>query len=793
MRNSKETTNQGDNKMESRQTSGSARQRRIAKWGSRASHGSLLCGALMLSAGVAAAQDGQDASPVADLAEIIVTARQKTEALTQVPAAITSYSSDFLAKQNITSFVDYATKVPNLSFQFGQGGTFLWSGDRETSIRGVVGGGTTAFYIDDTPVPSSVSPHVLNLDRIEVLKGPQGTLFGASSMGGNLRYITKKPSLTDNEGAMSVQAGGTKNGGFDYDVNIQNNVVLVPDKLSLNAVVGYMQDSGFITRRFPDGAGNLVSKGGEGRNRSLSGSIGLRAQLSDSLEATVSFMGQSSRLHGFPGAYLHGYRPLTYTLDRDTDVQEYSKDDWGLGALVLRYDGAGFNVVSSTSYFKRKITQLDDNTEGTNFFFQTVFDVDFSNVPFFVVIDSREEAVTHETRLSFDQGKLIPGLSGIVGFFHKDKRNRDFNPAVEVPELADAGFLPPYLAEVRVKQSEKNTAIFGELYYEPVPKLTFTLGLRQYWIHQHQDPSVDTGALFEDGINFNAAMDNKESGLIPKAVVSYEIGDRGNVYASVSKGFRVGGTNASLPSFCDADLEALGLTRNGAGRYRSDTLWSYEVGAKSRMAGGRLTASAAAFRMDWSDIQQIGTLPTCGITFTTNAGKARIKGGEFEIGGRPLANVPLTLQLGVGYLDATLIDPGFLLQAPNSRLGLVPKWTASISGYYETPLRDDMSFFIAADYSYTSSTKVPSVADGTAVFFTRQPLNLVNGNFGVKFGQSQLMVYGKNLFDKRLNYGDQPISGFERREALAGGGYERLLRGVVSRPRQIGIQYQLFF
>lgn len=785
--------------LDSRNTNEYARRRRIAKWGLTACRGSIFCGAVMLSAGAALAQDDQGADQAAASADssgvIIVTARQKVETLTEVPAAITSYSSDFLEKQNITSFVDYATKVPNLSFQFGQGGTFLWSGDRQTTIRGVVGGGTTAFYIDDTPVPSSVSPQVLNLDRIEVLKGPQGTLFGASSMGGNLRYITKKPSLTDNEGSMSLQAGATKDGGFDYDVNIQNNFVLVPGELSLNVAVGYLQDSGYITRRFPDGTGNLVSKDGEGRNRSLSGTIGLRAQLSDSLEATLSFMGQSSRLHGFPGAYLPlpGYRPLSYTLDHDTDVQEYSNDDWGLGAFVLRYDGDGFDVVSSTSYFKRKITQLDDNTEGTNFFFNEFFEIDFSNVPFYVLIDSKESALTHETRLSFDEGELIPGLSGIIGVFHKNTDTRNFNPGVVVPELADVGFEPPYLAEVLVTETEKNTAIFGELYYEPVDRLTFTLGLRQYWIDQHQDPSVDTGALFEEGINFNPALDNKESGLIPKAVVSYEIGDRGNIYASVSKGFRLGGTSPTLPSFCDTDIEELGLTREGTGRYRSDTLWSYEIGVKSRLADGRLNASAAAFRMDWSDIQQIGTLPVCGLTFTTNAGKARINGGEFEISGRPLADVPLTLQLGIGYLDAQLVDPGFLPQPANSRLGLVPKWTASISGYYETPLQGDASLFLAADYSYTSSTKVPSVADGTAVFFTRQPLNLVNANLGVKFGRSQIMIYGKNLFDKRLNYGDQPISGFERRELLEDGSYERLLRGVVSRPRQIGVQYTLDF
>jgi len=788
--------------MGSRYRRGLARWRRTAMCDTKIGRNSILCGTFLLSTGTAFAQaqqsaqtDGGAVNTDAEGQVIIVTARQKNETLTEVPAAITSYSSDFLAKQNITNFVDYATKVPNLSFQFGQGGTFLWSGDRETSIRGVIGIGTTAFYIDDTPIPSSVSPQVLNLDRIEVLKGPQGTLFGASSMGGNLRYITQKPSLTDNQSSVSLQGGHTKRGGFDYDANIQSNFVLVPDQLSLNVAVGYMQDSGFITRRYPDASGNLVTKNGDARNRNLSGTVALRAKLSDSLEVTASYLGQSSRLHGFPGAYvrLPGYKVESYTLDRDTNVQEYSKDNWGLGALVFRYSGTGFNVVSSNSVFSRKITQVDDNTEGTNFFFESELGVSFDQVPFYNLIISRESRFAHETRLSFDKGSLIPGLSGIVGVFHNRLRSKDFNPAIVVPELAEAGFEPSYLAEVRANSVEKNTALFGELYYEPVSRLTFTLGLRKYWITQNREGSFDTGALFGPEGSENAPIDNKESGLVPKAVVSYEIGDRGNIYASVSKGFHVGGTNGSLPSFCDSDLENLGLTRASTGRYQSDTLWSYEVGAKSRMANGRLNVSAAAFRMDWSDIQQVGTLPLCGLTFTTNAGKARITGGEFEINGRPLANVPLTLQFGVGYLDATLVDPGFLPQAPNSRLGFVPKWTASLSGYYETPLSDSMDLFVAADYSYTSSTKVPSVADGTAVFFTRQPLNLVNANFGVKFGEGQLMIYAKNLLDKRLNFGDQPNSGFERRELLEDGSFERVLRGVVSRPRQIGIQYRMGF
>src|SRR6185295_6863505 len=151
-----------------------------------------------------------------------------------------------------------------------------------------------------TPVPSSVSPQTLDLDRIEVLKGPQGTLFGASSMGGNLRFITRKPSLDESTATLQLQGGGTKGGGLDFDGNVLANVVLAPDRIGMDAAFGYMRESGFITRRFPDASGQLISKDDQGREDRFSGSVALRSKLSDSLEATVNIMGQSFELDGFP-------------------------------------------------------------------------------------------------------------------------------------------------------------------------------------------------------------------------------------------------------------------------------------------------------------------------------------------------------------------------------------------------------------------------------------------------------------------------------------------------------------
>lgn len=773
-------------------------QQGLAQWKRAACMTGLLCGtAYALPTSAAIAQEERlnrtrAADPIGGgenvVPDIVVSARRKDEALTDVPTSITALPSDFLEKQNIRSFTDYAIKVPNLSFQYGQGGDLLWSGDRSTTIRGVVGNGTTAYYINDTPIPPSVSPPTLNLQRIEVLKGPQGTLFGASSMGGTLRFITIKPSLDKDMGTVQLQGGSTRNGGFDFDGNAQANMVLTPDKLGLDATFGYTRESGFIKRRFPDASGEVVTKDGQGRNESYALSLALRAQLSASLEATISALGQTSKLHGFPAAYLQwpGYKPLSYTVDRDQDVQEYSKDRWGLGSLVLNYSGDGFSVISSTSFFERRIRELEDDTEGTNQYFEQDVGIDLGRPPLYVQSYQRERSFTQEARLSFDDGTLLPGLSGIAGFFYRKNRQYAIAPAIFVQEMADAGLTPSYLSEAATRTRESNSAFFGELYYELVPKLTVTLGLRHYWITQSTDASIDTGFLFgPEGMVENPARRSKQSGLVPKAVLSYEIGDQGNIYASASKGFRPGGSQSRLPDFCSADLADMGLSADDIGQYRADTLWSYEVGAKSRLAGGRLNASAAAFRMDWSDIQQSAFLPICGLQFTTNAGKARINGGEIEIGGRPFANVPFSIQFGLGYTDARLRDPGVLLQAPNSRLEYVPKWTGSISGFYEAPIRDDVSLFVAADYSYTSSVMV---VDGV-----RQPINMVNGNFGVNFGRSQIMLYARNLFDKRLNFGDQPSAGFERQQLLDDESYQRLPRGTVSRPRQIGVQYQLDF
>jgi iron complex outermembrane recepter protein len=726
-----------------------------------------------------------------EMPTIIVSARRRDEALTEVPASVTAYTSDFLQKQNITTFADYATKIPNLTFQYGQGGSLLWSGSRQTTIRGVVGAETTSYYINDTPVPASVSPQTLNLDRIEILKGPQGTLFGASSMGGNLRYITKQPSLSENSGVVQLQAGQTRHGGFDLDANAQASFVLAPERVALDLAGGFMQESGYITRRFPDETGQLQSRDGQGRNRIASASATLRAQLTESLDMTLSAIGQSTKVRGFPAVYAHlpAYRPTGLTIDRARDVPEEAKDRWGIGSMVLKYKNDGFSIISSTSYFKRRIDEVEDDTEGSNQFLADVGIVLDDDPIFATVTVQKESRFTQEVRLSFDDGVVLPGLTGIAGFYYQHVLRDTRVPRQESQALADAGAEPPYLGDSTLIQHSNDVALFGELTYEIAPRLSLSAGLRHYWIKRTTDPTLDTGFIIGPDGASQPGLKNRQSGFVPKVVVSYKVGDQGNIYISAAKGFRPGGSQQRLPGICSNDLAALGLTVDDVRQFESDTLWSYEIGAKSQLANRRLSVSAAAFQIDWSSIQQSVLLPECTVSFTGNAGKARIRGGELELSGRPIADVPLTVQAGVGFTSAVLVDPGYLPDLPGTRLAQVPRWTASISAYYEQSLGDDLTGYLSADYSYTSA--VP-VSDGVGGAYRREPFNIVNANLGVNLGTTQVLLFVKNAFDKRLNFGDQPSAGFERQE-LVNGNLERLPRVIVSRPRQIGLQVRQAF
>src|ERR1700730_763699 len=363
----------------------------------------------------------------AELETIMVTARKRDESLANVPVSITVFTAQTLDAYNIQSFDDYATQTPNISFAHGGGPTGI-SDARPIAIRGITGpdlfgaGGATCFYIDDTPVPGSVDPRVLDIDNIEVLKGPQGTLFGESSLGGNVRLITKKPNLEKNEFSFMTQAGLTSGGGSaDGGADIIGNLVLVPDQLGLRTVLFFNRDAGYLTRTFPDPSSPAVadpnlaaprtSVGNQGAVSTFGGSLAALLRVTDEFDATLRVMFQNTTDHGFPATFapLPAFTP-DYTLNRAFDVQPRASDVWALPTLVLKYAGQGWSFVSSTSFFYRHTQDIEDSTYGTQQVLTNYYHVSgLPNQPYLWDGEHYHDQITEEMRVAFDPRHNLSG------------------------------------------------------------------------------------------------------------------------------------------------------------------------------------------------------------------------------------------------------------------------------------------------------------------------------------------------------------------------------------------------
>ncbi|HVW67805.1 MAG TPA: TonB-dependent receptor, partial [Steroidobacteraceae bacterium] len=584
-----------------------------------------------------------DAAP--ELQTITVTARKRGESLAEVPTSITAFTGEALQDFNIQSFNDYATMTPNLSFSYGGGPTGI-ADSRAVAIRGITGqnlfgtAGATGFYIDDTPLPGSVDPRVLDIDNIEVLKGPQGTLYGESSLGGNIRLVTKQPSLTSNSFSYSADAGWTSRAGSpDGGLSAIGNVVVVPDRLALHVVAFGDHEGGYLTRTYPAAdspattdpflAAPRTSVGDQGAITTYGGSVSALLRVTDDFDIKVRVMHQQQSDYGFPATYapLPAFTPV-YTLNRAFDVQPKATDNWTLPSLDLTYRGRGFTVTSSTSYFHRHTEDIEDSTYGTQQIFASYYQVaGLPAQPYLWQGDHTHNEISSETRIAFEPAH---GVSGTVGYFFSNTNTLFYIPPTFAQGLTAATVsntvVGPWpndeIWTQRNPGNQKDSSIFGELYYKFLEKFTLTLGLREYWLKQHTDYTADGFMNF--GPTPSDPQNNSENGTNPKVGLAYQIDSATMVYVSASKGFRAGGAQASLPFCSEPTLPVEDITH-----LKSDTLWTYEAGTKAQLQDPDILVSAAVFHIDWKNIQQQLALP-CGAYFDINGNKATINGGELE-------------------------------------------------------------------------------------------------------------------------------------------------------------------
>jgi outer membrane receptor protein involved in Fe transport len=705
------------------------------------------------------AQD-RGAVAVGVLEEVVVTAAKRAQALQDVPMSITALSGASLERMGVREFADYAVRVPNLSFAYTSSGQ---NGSQSIAIRGVSGRNTTGFYIDDTPLFESLNPRVIDLERIEVLRGPQGTLYGARSMGGTVRQITRQPNTNEFEARVHGRVASVSEGDVDYAMDGVVNLPIVDDVLAIRALGYYEHQSGYYDR-VPGvepillAVNPLIQPSDFSIRENLddkttTGAV-IKARfelMDDRLVVTPGFQTQKTESDGFSNADV---QPGNFRQLRLFDVDESSSDEWQHYFLTASYDTGVGTIVSSTGYVDRTYKDREDFSEVAVLFFGT------PPTPAVIRASADVSRFVQELRFVSDFDGRFQLVSGL--FYSKTD---DLNVFPETPLL-------PFIENVfsqRRKTDVEEFALFGEGTMQLSDSFSLTLGLR--WFDNSVEFAGENGGVITANETF--AGSQQEQDINPKVLVEYRASEDLLFYASGSKGFRIGGVNSYSTTLCAGDLATL---PGDVQSFDSDSLWSYEVGGKSTALEGRLTANLAAYSIDWKDIQQVVALPSCGFAVIVNAGKAEIQGFDLEVGAEVAPG--LTIGVGLGFADGEITDNGGLAAIPEGRpLQQVPEWTASGSLQYEFSLANRPAF-LRGDYAYVDesfSANNSSQLDPRL----RPSYEIVDLRFGFQLGKAEVSVFAKNITNENANFSDLPSLAAE---------LPTRPRIVTNRPRTVGLE-----
>ncbi len=769
-----------------------------------------ICAVMALVTGAAQAQ--------VVLEEIIVTATKRSESLQTVPLSITAVSGQELEARGVVEFFDYATSIPNLSFGAATDGVLA---GRSISIRGIAGLNTTGVYIDDTPISESIDPRILDLDRIEVLRGPQGTLYGARSLGGTIRQITKKPNFEGTSSKFRASLSSTdESDDLNYLVSGTVNVPL-SDRVAAK-FSGFYEDKGGVFDRAVGtiadslaapgtlaGAPNLVVEDVDSQE-TIALSAALLFQVNDNLTIEPRIMFQDTELDGFP---LADTDPENFSQNRDINTPEFAEDDWTLATFNINYDTSWGTFTSATSYFDRETFEGEGSGSFINFL--QALPADDGGFGLDAVIGRQPLASPIFRSLEFEtfvqEFRFASNFEGptnfVVGLFYQDtEESRDFIPrnfatgledrfaeffqAVGVPGPVQDNF--PFGDLIFTSSQPTDTeelGIFGELTYDINDKLSLLVGAR--WFDTEVDfTSRQAGLAFGVPLADDQPLESipaetgtqEEDGTIFKLGLEYQATDNLFVYGLIAEGFRLGGANTTIPNTlgCPEDLAALGLDGVDTSQFVSDDLTNYEIGIKAEVSSST-RINVTAFYIEFDEIQQSIQLQ-CGFQFTGNFGAAESQGVEFELTSQLTEN--LLVNASLGYTDAEFTETvaGGAINNDGDPLQFVPEVTAALSLDYSTgnAVYRDMEFFARTDISYVDDSlslvnSEPRIRESYEQIGLR--LGLRNEKYTVTFFASNLTDEIANLADNRSLAAETP-------------GRPRF---VVSRPRTFGIEVNGIF
>ena len=720
---------------------------------------------------------------------IVVTAEKRSTTVQTTAASISAFSGEDLQDRGITSFSDLAQSTPGVSLKS--------EGPSQTEIemRGMTSSGgnspTVGFYIDDVPLTGPagaqnghvvISPSLYDLNRIEVLRGPQGTLYGSASMGGTVRLITNQPDTNSFQATAESILSGTEGGSFNHDDNVMLNIPLVDDELALRVVGTENFTSGWIDRivanPFP-----LVSTNGAVRGdvsdapieKQYPGSnadqlYGTRASVLwkplPNLTITPSYFFQTDKQDGIsaydsdPGTMAH-YQPF--------DIAEPLSDKISILSLDVDYSFDAFDVTSSTAEWWRRSMQTEDSSEDFNNPDTGVTFASNNGLPnpgyygpngtgevYGTEVDPSRQ-LSEELRVaSKGEGPLTWVAGAYYSHFHSlwTFNGTTLNPSAYM----DLGTFAPATTTNWFDAVSPTTltqyALFGDATYAFTSQLKAEIGLRRY-TNDYTFSSCISGwgsGLGAATPSCSGLVKQSDSGINPKLNLSYEVDADTMFYATIARGSRPGGGDAVYPTtgaYWSAVFAPFNYT-NGKWptSYKPDSVWSYELGEKTELFHHRLILNTSVYYEDWSNIQ-LEAYPG-DWALNINGKSATIYGGEIEA--HAALGEGFELSASTSYTNATM-DPGPHWQiVPLHRLPEIAPLTADLILSYTRELTNKYVFVARAENSYTGQRRSLAFPFGNTLNGAYIPVaayDLTNIRAGIQSDDSwSATLFVNNLFNK---------------------------------------------
>jgi outer membrane receptor protein involved in Fe transport len=678
--------------------------------------------ALSVFAGDAPAQQATKGD---QLEEIVVTAQKRVSTVQDTPISITALTGRDLEDRGITDITSVVQSVPGVSMRTSG------PGQTELEMRGMTSSGgnssTVGFYLDDIPLtaPASaqngkvvIDPNLYDLNRIEVLRGPQGTLYGSGSMGGTIKLVPNAPNPSAFDASGQVILGGTDGGGFNHGENAMVNLPLVSDTMALRIVGSQEHLSGWIDRvviaqpDFPapiNGTtrGNVAAAPVAADYKDVNDEdltsirVSLLWKPTDRLSITPSFMYQEITQDGLS---LIDSQPGTNTQYQPYNAPEPFEDRIDISSLNVQYHFDIADLTSTTSYWQRDLNLRQDGTEEiATVLGAPIYPADGGagqNFPTSLE-DDKSKQTSEEIRLTSVGDTAFKWL---VGYFYQDFES-DWDLFVDTPFTAIPGTVGNAFTQYQPTKIDQNS-FFGEVSYLILPQLTATAGLRRYEYNGSVNTAV-SGWLSSSGGNgidyFSTGERNQ--GITPKFDLSYAVDKDLLIYGTAAQGFRPGGGNQPIPTAgalgtqCLQNLQKLGLNSAPLG-FAPDSVWSSELGEKFRSADGRVTINSAGYFENWEHIQQNIPLP-CGFPYTGNAGDAHIYGAELEL--NAVLAPGLVFAVNGSWSHARYVANAVPGTTIDERVQDVPDVTWAASLAYRHGISDTLDFIGRVDTDYVGS------------------------------------------------------------------------------------------